>query len=126
DSAVWIWKHDRAAYRRRMKQSEGMRPLRGCSIPQPRVSLGSVSCSVPAEKHHFVSDTVVRHLAIRTRRRRGMRHDLGPRNAIECPRVLQINTPRPIEATKHDYFAAVWSYVIARYERAGGEVAGES
>ena len=51
-----------------------------------------------------------------------MCRDLGPRNTVKCPRVVQITCA--VESTKHDYFAAVWIVshrkIRARWRRTGG------
>ena len=83
----------------------GLRPLRSYSIPQPRVS--QVICSIkPAEEHYLVSDTVVRHLRGSASRRRSVRCDLGPGNAVECPGVIQ-KSVIALTAVKDD-LVVVW------------------
>ena len=46
------------------------------------------------------------HLGGSSRWRGGMCRDVGPRNAVECPSVIEITCA--VESTKHDYFAVVW------------------
>src|SRR5438094_9343438 len=121
DPAVWVRKQHRTSYRPGMMCSCGRCPLRGCPIPQPRVS--QVICSiVPAEKYDLLSDRIIGHLGGSAGRRRSVRRNLGAGNTVERPRVVQITGA--IESTKHDYFAAGWivihRQIRARWRRTGG------